>query len=727
MKYKFNIKGMHCSACSSSVERVVRKIKGVNKAEVSLTLEMLTVESNTNLSSDIITAVKKAGFTATPFKTQNVSEVKSSKTKLILSIVTLLLLMYVAMHEMLNLPFFKILSKQGNVVLFVLAQLILTIIVIALNFKFFIRGVKAVLHGSPDMDTLISLGSSAAFLYGLYTFILICVSAKNGNGESSVKLASNLYFESSAMILTLVSVGKYLEGLARKKTESAALSLKKLAPKTATVIENGIEKNVLIENIKVGDILLIKEGETLALDGTILNGKIEVDESSLTGESMPILKEQSSQVKAGTTCVSGYAQISVTAVNEDTEISKIIDYLLSAEASKAPVQRLADKISGIFVPTVIAISIITFIIWILISKSFSVSINYAISVLVISCPCALGLATPVAITASMGRCAKKGILIKSAEVLENIGNIKTALFDKTGTLTEGTPQVESVFNLSESELIKIASIENMSSHPLSTAVTNYVESKNYFEVLNFNSVTGEGVFGNIDNDSYIIGNLKAVKNSKISKKIESGSQNSINSGKTVLFVSKNGVVIGFIEVVDKIKNSSITAIKGLKELGVKTVIVSGDNEKVVNLTKEKLNLDEAFSEVYPTKKAEIVKSYGDNTMFIGDGVNDSPALTVATVGVTVASGTDIALNSSQVILLNNNLENTVSAIKIGKKTRRIIKQNLFWAFFYNVIGIPIAMGALSFIGIVLSPMLASAFMSVSSIFVVTNALRLQKL
>ncbi len=724
MKYKFNIKGMHCSACSSSVERVVRKIQGVKSAEVSLTLEMLTVESGVDLSNEVITAVKKAGFIATPFKAQNTSKVKSSKIKLILSIVTLLLLMYVAMGEMLNLPFLDALSKQKNVILFVLVQLLLTIIVIALNFKFFVRGTKSVLRGAPDMDTLVSLGSSAAFLYGLYTFILICL---NGNSESGIKLANNLYFESSAMILTLVSVGKYLESLAKKKTESAALSLKKLAPKTATVIIDGVETSTLIENVKVGDILLIKEGETISSDGTIISGKIEVDESSLTGESMPILKEISSLVKAGTTCVGGCAQLKVTAVNEDTEISKIIDYLLSAEASKAPVQRLADKISGIFVPTVIIISIITFIIWLLITKSFSVSINYAISVLVISCPCALGLATPVAVTAAMGRCAKKGILIKSAEVLENIGNIKTALFDKTGTLTEGSPQVESVFGLSSDELIKIASIESMSSHPLSTAVTNFVENKNYFEVLDFNSVTGEGVFGKIDGDSYIIGNKKAIKNLEISKEIDKSSQNSINKGKTVLFVAKNGVVIGFIEVVDKIKNSSATAIKGLKELGVKTVIVSGDNEKVVNLTKEKLGIDEAYFEVYPTKKAEIVKSYGDNTMFVGDGVNDSPALTVATVGVTVSSGTDIALNSSKVVLLNNNLENTFNAIKIGKKTRRIIKQNLFWAFFYNVIGIPIAAGALSFIGIALSPMLASAFMSVSSIFVVTNALRLQKL
>ncbi len=730
MKYKFTIKGMSCSACSSSVERVVRKLDGIISADVSLTQELLTVESERDLSENIIKAVKKAGFKAYAYKPfEEKEEVKNGKLNLILSIILLIALMYAKMHEMFNLPFFTLISKRGNPILFVLVQLILTVAVIILNGRFFVKGTKAILNGSPDMDTLVSLGSGAAFIYGVYSFINICIFTTNGNSAEVAKLLNNLYLESSAMILTLVSVGKYLESLAKKKTESATQKLKKLSPKTATVILQGEEKEIAVENLKVGDIIILKEGEIAPSDGVIINGKCEIDEANLTGESMPVLKQVGSQVKASTICISGYAQIEITAVNEDTEISKIIDYILSAEASKAPVQRLADKISGIFVPTVITISIITFIIWFIISKEVSTSISYAISVLVISCPCALGLATPVAVTVAMGRCANKGILIKSAEVLENVGLVKTAFLDKTGTLTEGKPIIDGVFGLNKEELKEIASIEAMSSHPLSTAVTTFVNDKDLYEVENYKSETGKGVLGNVNGNDYIIGNISSVENSMMPKNIKDLSFKAINSGKTVLYVSKNGTVIGFLEALDEIKKSSFNAISSFKDIGVKTVIISGDNKKVVTLAKQKLGVDEAHGEVYPNDKAEIVKNYSQNgnTMFIGDGVNDSPALTVANVGVSVSNGTDIALSSADIILLNSNIENAVNAVKIGKKTRKIIKQNLFWAFFYNVLGIPLAAGILSQLGIVLSPMIASAFMSVSSIFVVTNALRLQKL
>ncbi len=730
MKYKFTIKGMSCSACSASIERVVRKLDGIISADVSLTLELLTVESEHDLSKQIITAVKKAGFKAYKYNLdENYSETTTGKFRLVASTVLLLLLMYVAMHEMLNLPFFTLISKKGNPLLFVLVQLILTIAVIILNVKFFIKGTKSLLNGSPDMDTLVSLGSGAAFIYGVYSFINICIFTVNGNSAQITKFASNLYLESSAMILTLVSVGKYLESLAKSKTESATQKLKKLSPKTATIILQGEEKEIAVKDLKVGDIILLKEGAIAPSDGEIINGKCEINEANLTGESMPVLKELGSQVKASTICVSGYAQIEITAVNEDTEISKIIDYILSAEASKAPVQRLADKISGIFVPTVITISIVTFIVWLIISKEVSTSISYAISVLVISCPCALGLATPVAVTVAMGRCANKGILIKSAEVLENVGLVKTALFDKTGTLTEGKPIIDGVFGLNEEELKEIASIEAMSSHPLSTAVTTYVNNLDLYKVEDYKSETGKGVFGKVNGNDYIIGNISSVENSKMPKDIKELSNKAFKKGKTVLFVSKNNQVIGFLEAFDEIKKSSFSAISAFKEMEVKTVIISGDNNKVVNLTKQKLGANEAYGEVYPKDKAEIVKTYNQNgnTMFIGDGVNDSPALTTSSVGVSVSNGTDIAVSSADIILLNNNIENAVNAVKIGKRARKIIKQNLFWAFFYNAMGIPLATGILSPLGIVLSPMIASALMSVSSIFVVTNALRLQKL
>ena len=729
MKYKYSIKGMSCSACSASVERVVKKLDGITSASVSLTQELLTVESEQDLTKNIIEAVKKAGFKAYPFKLQEETKTPNKeKIKLALSVSLLVILMYVAMHDMFNLPFFTLISKKGNAILFVLTQLILTVAVIGINHKFFIKGTTALLHGSPNMDTLVSLGSGTAFIYGVYTFITICIFTANGNQEVT-KLLNNLYLESSAMILTFVSVGKYLESLAKSKTESATKKLKKLSPKTAIVLIDGNEKEIDITSLKVNDIVILKEGSTAPCDGIIINGKCEINESNLTGESMPVLKEVDSQVKASTLCVSGYAQIKVTAVNEDTEISKIIDYILSTEASKAPVQRLADKISGIFVPTVIAISVITFIVWFIISKQVSVSISYAISVLVVSCPCALGLATPVAVTVATGRCAKYGILIKNAEVLEKVSLVKTAFFDKTGTLTEGKPIISSVYGLNNEELLEIASIEAMSSHPLSTAVTNFVKSNNLFKVEDFKSETGKGVLGKVNGNQYIIGNHLAVENLPIKADLKNIALNALENGKTVLYVSKNNQVIGFLEAFDEIKKSSFNAISSFKDIGIKTVIISGDNNKVVNLVKQKLGVDEAYGEISPKDKAEIVKKHNQtsNTMFIGDGVNDSPALIASSIGVSVANGTDIALSASEIILLNSNVENAVNAVKIGKKTRRIIKQNLFWAFIYNLIGIPIAFGAFSSIGIVLSPMIASALMSVSSIFVVTNALRLQKL
>ncbi|MBO5927016.1 MAG: cadmium-translocating P-type ATPase [Clostridia bacterium] len=728
MKYKYSVKGMSCSACSASVEKVVRKIDGVISADVNLTQEVLTVESEKDLSLYVIKAISKAGFKAYPHKTEEkAEEPKRIKGRLIASVFLLLFLMYVAMHEMLSLPFFKLLSKSENVILYVLIQLLLTVAVIVLNLNFFIKGTKAIIHSAPNMDTLVSLGSGVAFIYGIYSFVNVCIYKSIGDTETAIRFASNLYLESSAMILTLVTVGKYLESLSKKRTESAAEKLKKLAPKTSTVLVDGKEREIEIKDLLVGDIVVLKEGNLVPSDGIVINGNCEVDESNLTGESVPIFKGPNSAVKASSICISGYSQIKVTAVNEDTEISKIIDYILSAEASKAPVQRLADKVSGVFVPTVIAISLITFIIWFIITSSVSSSMSFAISVLVISCPCALGLATPIAVTVATGRCANKGILIKDAEVLENVGLIKTALFDKTGTLTEGKPIIGKVYGLSNEDIKCVASIESMSSHPLSTAVTKYAGEMEYYTVDNFLSVIGKGVIGKVNGVEYKIGSLSLLENLKINDQIKTQTTISLKEGKTVLFVSKNDEVIGYLEAFGEIKKSSHFAIKAFEELGVKTVIVSGDDKKVVNLVKEKLGVYKAYGEVSPKEKAEIVKNYETlgNTMFIGDGVNDSPALTVSSVGVSVSSGTDIAVSSSHVILLNNNLENVVNAVKIGKKTRKIIKQNLFWAFFYNVIGIPLAAGVFFPLGITLSPMIASALMSISSIFVVTNALRLQ--
>ena len=727
MEYKYKIKGMSCSACSNSIEKVVKRLEGVKTASVSLIEETLIVESELDLSKIIIAKVKKAGFSAQPYADTTEIEL-NIKARLLSSIIVLIILMYVAMYDMFGLPIFKSISRQ-NPIVYIALQLILALIVLIINNKFFISGTKAVIHGAPNMDTLVSIGSLSAFVYGVYSFVIIIISKKAGDELTILKNLNNLYIESSAMIVTLVSVGKHLESLAKKRTESASRKLKSLAPKTATKIVGDTKVVVDVSSLSVGDVVFVKEGEISPVDGIIIKGECEVNEASLTGESMPVYKEKGKEVKASTILISGYAEVKVTAISKDTEISKIIDYILSAEASKAPVQRLADKISGIFVPAVIILSAITFIIWFIITKSANDSISYAISVLVVSCPCALGLATPVAVTVATGRCANKGILIKNAEVLENIGLIKTAFFDKTGTLTEGKPVIDKTFNIDNNTLNEIASIENLSNHPLSKAIIEYAESGENLEIVDFVSETGKGVKGTVNGNEYIIGNLSLVKRCEISKEIKELSSLSLKKGKTVIFVAKNGVVIGFLDAYDKIKESSYSAIKLFKELRVKTVMLSGDNKSAVNLVKEKLEIDEAYAEIHPKDKANIVNSYKNLglTAFIGDGINDSPALTVADVGVSVVNGTDIAKHFSKVILLNNNLESFANAVKIGQKTRKIIKQNLFWAFFYNLLAIPLAMGAFAFMGLQLTPMFASAMMSISSIFVVTNALRLQKL
>lgn len=730
MEYKYTIKGMSCSACSSRVEKVVSKIDGVNFASVNLTSELLVVDSEKDLSIQIIERVKNAGFKAYPYK-NSIENDKSnnSKIRLIASIILLVLLVYVAMIDKTGFIKINSLTKEVSPVLNVSLQLAFSFLIIILNYKYFTNGVKALFNGSPNMDTLISLGAGASFLFGIYSFSFICYANKIGDFGLLSRYINNLYFESAGMILTLVTIGKTLESRSKQKTKTTVERLKSLAPSYATKLENETEVKVLLKDLKVGDVVVLKQGESVPLDGVIVSGSCEVDESSLTGESMPVYKTVGDKLKCATISVSGYALVKVTSLIEDSEISKIINYILSAEASKAPVQRLADKISGIFVPVVMGISLITFVIWYIITRSVNTSIVYAVSVLVISCPCALGLATPVAITVATGKSASFGVLVKNAETLENVSLVKTLFLDKTGTITKGKPIVDGVYNLSDNDLICVGSIEKLNPHPISNAIINHLGDVNYLEVENYNSTVGKGVEGRVLGDDYLIGNYSFIQNFEINSDVERLSKESINQGKTVIFVCKNKVVYGFIELVDEIKSTSLTAIKNLKTLQIDSVILSGDNQKSVDLVSNKLGVLKGYGELSPNKKAEIVSDYkkSGKTMFIGDGINDSPAITVADIGVSVNEGTDIAKSSADIILLNNDVENAVSVIKIGKKTRRIIKQNLFWAFIYNIIGIPIAAGVLSPLGIVLNPMLASLFMSVSSLFVVSNALRIMKI
>ncbi len=728
MKEKFTIIGMSCVMCVKAVENAVKKINGVEEATVSLSQNLLVVSGEFS-SEEIIKAVKNAGFKAVKYKERVEDDTLGVvKTRLIPSIVLLVVLMYFTMgHHMLNLPTFSFFKGEEGAIYYVLFQLVLTLVVIILNFKFFIKGTRAVINKAPNMDTLVSLGSGASFIFGVYALVMIIIGKVSGDSALVNLYLDNLYFESSAMILTLVTVGKVLEERSKKKTESAVSKLRSLAPKTAIIMQGETEITVDVETVKVGDIMVIKQGLSAPCDGVVISGDGEMNESSLTGESMPVYKTVGSEIKTATVLESGYILAKVTSVGEDTVFSKIIEYVLSAEATKAPVQRLADKISGIFVPTVTLISILTLIIWLIIGKPFDFAFSRAITVLVISCPCALGLATPVAVSVSTGRLASFGILVKNAEILERIGLTSVCVMDKTGTVTEGEIKVGEVFGLTETELKEVSSIESLSSHLIAKAVVDYAGVCDN-EVSDFVSVTGKGVKGRVNGNNYSIGNLSFIEDNFISEGIKEKSSLSLTSGKTVLFVSKNDKVIGFIEVYDVIKSTSKEAVSKLKELGVKTVILSGDDQKISDRVAKEIGVDDAYGGILPSDKAEIVKKYKESnvTAFIGDGVNDSPALSVADVGVSMGSGTDIAVSSSDVIFMSNDLLSAYKAIKTGRKTRKIIKQNLFWAFIYNVIGIPLACGVLYPLGILLNPMIASLFMSLSSLFVVTNALRLYR-
>ena len=727
MKVKFTVFGMSCTACSSAVERAVNKVKGVSLATVSLTQKLLVVEGDFD-NGEIIKAVKNAGFKAKLYDKESAKEdLPVVKKRLIPSIVILVILTYFSMGGMIGLPIPAFLTGEAGAIAFITLQLVLASAVLIINRKFFIKGYKAVIHLSPNMDTLVALGSGASYSFGVFAFIMIIIGRVTGDSSLVNVYLNNLYFDSSAMILTLVTVGKALEERSKKKTESAVENLKSLAPSEAVLLLDGKEVTVPVNRLKVGDIIVIKQGQSAPADCEVIYGEGDMNESLLTGESMPVYKEVGSFIKTATVCENGYFTAKVLAVNEDTVFSKIIDYVLSAEATKPPVQRLADKISGIFVPVVTLISLITLVVWLLIGVSFDFAFSRAISVLVISCPCALGLATPVAVTVAMGNSAGFGVLIKNADVLEKIGSTSIIIMDKTGTVTEGKVKVGKVVGLSNDELLEVSAIEKLSSHPLAKAVVEYAPESN-FEVNGYLSVTGKGVKGVVNGNSYVIGNKGFTALYPISEQLKLDIENSLSSGKSVLFVAKNGVIIGYLEVYDMIKQTSFEAVKDMRDMGIHTVILSGDDEKVCNRVKTEVGAHDVYGGILPEEKAEIVKKYKQrgNVAFIGDGVNDSPALAVADIGIAMSSGTDIAVNSSGVILLSNDLRSTVKAIKTGKKAGRIIKQNLFWAFIYNVLGIPIAAGVLYFAGVLLSPMIGALCMSLSSLFVVTNALRIYK-
>jgi len=722
---QFDIGGMSCAACSARVEKAVGELEGVDFCSVNLLTNSMTVEGKAT-NEEIISAVENAGYSAgvKGEKKQGEKEQNSEKSqlvkRLVASAVILLFLMYISMgHSMLSLPLPLFLSE--NYTLQGIFQLVLSLAVLIINKKFFISGFKAAIHGAPNMDTLVALGSGVSFVYSIVMLFVL-------RGEH---LAHNLYFESAAMILTLITVGKLLEAHSKGKTTDAIKKLMDLSPKTAVVLKDEKEVKIPVENLKIGDIFVIKAGFSIPADALVIEGNCSVDESALTGESIPCEKTPGSRVSAATVCRSGFALCRAEKIGEDTSISQIIKMVENAAGSKAPAQKIADKVSGIFVPIVILISIVTFIIWLLLDKEIGFALQRAISVLVISCPCALGLATPVAIMVASGVGAKNSVLFKTAQALEITGKTDIVVLDKTGTVTQGKPDVTDIItaeNVSENELLEIAyAIEKKSEHPLADAVVRYAENKGVKlkNAQNIITVSGKGIKATLDEKEIIASNKELIDFLPDSLK-ELGDRLS-EDGKTPLYFSFDKKVLGIIAVSDMIKEDSPMAVAELKKLGIRTVMLTGDNQKTALAIAKRAGIDEVIAGVLPDGKQREVERFksSGSVMMVGDGINDAPALTCADVGVAIGAGVDIAIDSADVVLTKSSLLDVVTAIRLSKKTLVNIRENLFWAFIYNLIGIPLAAGVfISLFGWELNPMFGAAAMSLSSFCVVTNALRL---
>ncbi len=733
MNTKFNIVGMTCSACSAHVDKCVREIDGVEEVNVNLLKNTMTVEYNNNVTEeDIIKAVRNGGYGASVFgKKQELpktTDTISEKKRLIISVAFLIPLMYISMGHMWHFPFLSFFDNVENAGIFALTQLLLTTPVIIVNRKFFTNGFKSLFRGAPNMDTLIAIGSLASFVYGVVTLYAIVYALGHQNTEMAHTHMMNLYFEGAAMILTLITLGKFLEARAKGKTTDAIEKLMDLAPKTATVMREGKEQIISTDEIVKGDIVVVKSGQTIPVDGSIAEGSGAVDESAITGESMSVHKIVGDTVIGATILQSGYIKIRVEKTGEDTTLSQIIKLVEDAASSKAPIARLADKVSGVFVPVVISISIITLIVWLIAGYGISHALSMAISVLVISCPCALGLATPTAIMVGTGSGARAGILIKNAEALETTHKITTVVFDKTGTITEGNPSVTDIIpeGVSKDELLVIAaSLESKSSHPLSVAICKKAHGLDLVEVTDFCQIEGQGITGKINNRKILAGNCKMMRENNIS--VQENTELA-KAGKTALYFARDNEFIGTIAIRDTIKSGSKRAIGELLKMGIKIIMLTGDNKTTAKAIADEVGISDVISEVLPQdKEAQIRKLQQQSKVaMVGDGINDSPSLARADVGIAIGNGTDIAIDSADIVLMNNDLISVVNAIKLSKAVIRNIKQNLFWAFFYNILGIPVAAGVLYVsLGLKLNPMLAAAAMSVSSVFVVSNALRLR--
>ncbi|OUN83268.1 copper-translocating P-type ATPase [Flavonifractor sp. An52] len=749
MKQKFDVQGMTCAACSAHVEKAVCKVAGVDGVNVNLLGNSMVVDYDEGVTDagQIIHAVEEAGYgaslpavkgvTAQPKQVNRMEEEAAGmKRRFLTSLIFLVPLFYIAMGHMMGWPLPAFFHDPGNVFVVALIQFLLTLPIMYINDKYYKVGFKTLWHRSPNMDSLIALGSSAAVIYGVAALFQIAWGLGHGDQARVDKWSMDLYFESAGMILTLITLGKWLETRSKGKTSQAITRLMDLAPKTAAVLRNGAEVEIPVEEVTMGDLVVVRPGGRIPVDGIVVEGNSSVDESALTGESLPVEKGVGDQVAAATINKSGYFVFRATRVGEDTTLAQMIKLVEEASASKAPIAKLADKVAGVFVPVVIGIALVTAVVWFVLTRSIESALTAGVAVLVISCPCALGLATPVAIMVGTGKGAENGILIKSAEALETLHTVRTVVVDKTGTLTQGKPAVTDCIpaeGVTEEELLCVAaSLEKPSEHPLADAILTEAEKRNIplAPIQDFQALSGRGVRGTLHGASVLAGNRAMLEEAGISlegfgDRGEALAQN----GKTPLYFAEHGKMLGVVAVADPPKPTSAAAVRGFRELGIDVVMLTGDNRRTAEAVGRELGVTRVIAEVLPQDKEKVVaelQSQGKRVAMIGDGINDAPALARADVGMAIGAGTDVAIESADVVLMKSDLLDAVTAVRLSKKVIRNIKENLFWAFIYNIIGIPLAAGVwFPITGWQLSPMFGAAAMSLSSVCVVSNALRLK--
>lgn len=729
-KVLLKIEGMTCSACSSGLEKYLNKQDGIIAVSVNLIMNNASIEyDDTKLTLEQVEKfVDKAGFSSAGIDNLEKEEKKKSneKYKLIGISVISILILYISMSHMVGFPVIAFLDMMAHPINYAISLLILTIIVLLMGIDILKNGYKNLVHKTPNMDTLVTIGVMASFIYSIYGTVMIL--------KGKTIYVESLYYESAAIVIFFIKIGKYVESKNRDKTKEALQQLMSITPNHAIIIRDGKEETVTLDEIQKGDIVICKPGEKIAVDGEVVEGTTHINESFITGESVPVKREKGSKVIAGSINYEGTIKYKAEKIGKESTVSEIVRLVVEATNTKAPIAKVADTISGYFVPTIIIIAIIAFAIWFMITKNIANAINIFVTILVVACPCSLGLATPLAIVIASGNASKKGILIKTSEALENAHKIKTICFDKTGTLTKGELTISKIYNysnLKENEIIRIvASIENKSEHPIARAIVN--EAKNQKieleDVEEFKSIPGYGVSANINQNKYLIGNKKLMLENNITISQEQDELNLVSDGNSILFVTEGQKLIALIGVKDVLKAESKDIVQKLKKRNIKVVMLTGDNEKTAKAIANQIGVDEVIANVLPKQKAEEIKKFKEKglVMMCGDGINDSVSLVTADIGVSVSSGTDIAMDSSNVVLINDNLEKIEDLISISEKTIKNIKQNLFWAFFYNICMIPIACGILEPLGVVMNPMIAAFAMTISSLTVVLNALRLKK-